>query len=279
MRPVNPSTNRGRGGFGPAFTLIELLVVIAIISLLVSILLPSLNRAKDLAKTVVCLSNHHSTSMTVGFYINDNDDKLLMPLLLNSMLDPAVWNKVPPGTPGERSTRWVSVLLAYGYIDWAESWKDIYIQPNGDATGKEDVFFCCPAAFPYGKVYTPATTFGCLAPKHWPEDSATDSLGDSYDWPGANRSDIDEPSNLPYFADSLDIRNNQQQHTYYLNSAAVNEMALMAHQDRFNVQFVDGHAESADLDRMISAAKSVEVAPGLEVYTDLAGEPFILTAE
>jgi len=54
-----------------AFTLIELLVVIAIISLLVSILLPSLNRAKNLTRRVVCGSNMKQLGLAFVMYTND----------------------------------------------------------------------------------------------------------------------------------------------------------------------------------------------------------------
>ncbi len=54
------------------FTLIELLVVIAIIALLVSILLPSLTKAKDHAKAVVCSSNIHGVSVGLLYYTEDN---------------------------------------------------------------------------------------------------------------------------------------------------------------------------------------------------------------
>lgn len=54
-----------------AFTLIELLVVIAIISLLVSILLPSLNTARSLAKGVFCQANLRSMGSMTLLYQND----------------------------------------------------------------------------------------------------------------------------------------------------------------------------------------------------------------
>ena len=56
------------------FTLIELLVVIAIIALLVSILLPSLNRARELAKRASCASNLSGLGKAVALYKAGNRD-------------------------------------------------------------------------------------------------------------------------------------------------------------------------------------------------------------
>ncbi len=57
------------------FTLIELLVVIAIIALLVSILLPSLQRARELAKRAVCAANLHGVGQSLALYQGENDDR------------------------------------------------------------------------------------------------------------------------------------------------------------------------------------------------------------
>ena len=54
-----------------AFTLIELLVVVAIIALLISILLPSLSRARELSKRLVCSSNVKGMGTAFKIYAND----------------------------------------------------------------------------------------------------------------------------------------------------------------------------------------------------------------
>ena len=57
-----------------AFTLIELLVVIAIIALLVSILMPSLQQAKELAERAKCGLQLRTIGLAINLYSEDNDD-------------------------------------------------------------------------------------------------------------------------------------------------------------------------------------------------------------
>ncbi len=59
---------------GIQFTLIELLVVIAIIAILMSLLLPSLNTARELAKRTKCAGNLRSVSNCIQSYSLDNGD-------------------------------------------------------------------------------------------------------------------------------------------------------------------------------------------------------------
>jgi prepilin-type N-terminal cleavage/methylation domain-containing protein len=58
------------------FTLIELLVVISIIALLLSILMPSLSKVKDQAKSVVCSANLRQISIGLQMYTDAYNGKI-----------------------------------------------------------------------------------------------------------------------------------------------------------------------------------------------------------
>jgi prepilin-type N-terminal cleavage/methylation domain-containing protein/prepilin-type processing-associated H-X9-DG protein len=74
------------------FTLVELLVVIGIIAVLVGILLPALNRARESGRRVTCLSNMRQLGMAFMMYVQENKGRFPLAGVENRPEDWIYWN-------------------------------------------------------------------------------------------------------------------------------------------------------------------------------------------
>jgi prepilin-type N-terminal cleavage/methylation domain-containing protein len=143
-----------------AFTLIELLTVVAIISLLISILMPSLSRARDQAKAVHCLARLKDYGNALAAYEN----------IYKDLLPPAHWIKSDlddPEAPEEpcRLYGWAELLFSFVYKEKVEVDCPFPVMRNVEGE-KWEQYFLCRAASKQGvhsghyRVYLPAWAMG-----------------------------------------------------------------------------------------------------------------------
>jgi len=153
------------GWAGRGFTLIELLVVVAIIALLVSILMPSLKRAKDQAKVAVCMSNQDALLNGMMMYLDDYYE-----------IKPP--GSMSPNTTGHKSCSWPDgyywgISCLYPYVENFRA----YQCPADIATAISPMIFCrmnepsCEAQLSF--VVTPGRD---------PYFEQVGSVGYSYQW-------------------------------------------------------------------------------------------------
>jgi prepilin-type N-terminal cleavage/methylation domain-containing protein/prepilin-type processing-associated H-X9-DG protein len=122
--------DRKSGGF----TLVELLVVIGIIALLISVLLPALNKARASANAVKCSSNLRSVGQGFSMYLAENKGCFPVAYVYNTTHPNGTGPRLPDVGGGTAADR------TYGYTHW--TW---YIFNSASKSSVKQDAFTCPS--------------------------------------------------------------------------------------------------------------------------------------
>jgi prepilin-type N-terminal cleavage/methylation domain-containing protein/prepilin-type processing-associated H-X9-DG protein len=120
------TSSAGRG----AFTLVELLVVIGIIAILVSILLPSLSKARNQAARVKCASNMRQLYQACLMFAQENNGRLPRPCTTIDQPGPRDLEETTVWALARAGVADLKVGVLWRYVPSTESRKNLLICPN-----------------------------------------------------------------------------------------------------------------------------------------------------